>query len=366
VAIGYRPVVGDQEFLLPPNMADWLPGDHLVWFVLDVVAELDTTVLRERAARRRDGQPVRSAAGRAAYDPDMLLALLIYGYACGERSRRRIERLCASDVGFRLLCAGDIPDHTVLARFRQVHAEAFAGLFAQVLRLCRAAGLARLATVAIDGSKIAANASAQANRSGQWLAEEAQRLDRETAEQILAEAGAVDTAEDAQFGSARGDELPPGWDSRAGRREPIRAAQAPIQAAQLAKAADEQAAQQGRAQRDTAALAQAEAGLAAEIVSGQGVHDTWERAWEHAVANPGAPLPRGRAPVPVEQSVHVPRARQRVDRARERVEHPDTAPRRGRPRPEHPGPGNPDSQPRANLTDPDSTIMPTKHGWVQG
>ncbi|MFY9807028.1 MAG: transposase [Pseudonocardiaceae bacterium] len=105
-------------------MTDWLADDHLVWFVLDVVAELDTARLHERAARRRDGRPVRNTAGRAGYDPDMLLALLVYGYACGERSSRRIERLCATDVAFRVLCAGDTPDHTVLARFRQVQQSA--------------------------------------------------------------------------------------------------------------------------------------------------------------------------------------------------------------------------------------------------
>jgi transposase len=96
VAKGYRPVDRDQEFLLPPNMIDWLGADHLVWFVIDTVAALDTSMLHERAALRRDGQPACSAAGRAGYDPDMLLTLLIYGYACGERSSRRLERLCAT------------------------------------------------------------------------------------------------------------------------------------------------------------------------------------------------------------------------------------------------------------------------------
>jgi len=158
-------------------MSDWLTEGHLAWFVIDAVAVLDTSGLHERAAARRDGTPARSTAGRAGYDPDMLLALLIYGYACGERSSRRFERLCATDVAFRVICAGDVPDHTVISRFRQTHADSFVELFAQVLRLCRAAGLAQLGTVAIDGTKIAANASRLANRSHEWLAAEATRRD---------------------------------------------------------------------------------------------------------------------------------------------------------------------------------------------
>lgn len=183
MADGYRPVVRDQEFLLPPNMVDWLPDEHLVWFVLDTVAVLDTAALHARVARRRDGGARRSAAGRAGYDPEMLLGLLLYAYCRGQRSSRQIERLCATDVAFRVACAGDVPDHTVLARFRQAHSEVFAGLFAQVLRLCRDAGMARLGTVAIDGTKIAANASRQANRERDWLAAEVERLDQPDTDQ---------------------------------------------------------------------------------------------------------------------------------------------------------------------------------------
>ena len=229
-------------------MSDWLTEGHLAWFVIDAVAVLDTSGLHERAAARRDGTPARSTAGRAGYDPDMLLALLIYGYACGERSSRRFERLCATDVAFRVICAGDVPDHTVISRFRQTHADSFVELFAQVLRLCRAAGLAQLGTVAIDGTKIAANASRLANRSHEWLAAEATRRDpagtdpagtdpgdRERAEAILNEAAQTDAAEDAVFGAARGDELSPGWASRGGRQARIRAALDRIAAEQAAR-----------------------------------------------------------------------------------------------------------------------------------
>ena len=108
-------------------MAEWLAADHLVWFVLDVVDRLDTSGFH--AVRRTGG------VGRAGYDPDMLLALLIYSYASGERSSRRIERLCADHVAYRVLSAQDAPDHTTIARFRAAHDDAFTDMFAQVLRL---------------------------------------------------------------------------------------------------------------------------------------------------------------------------------------------------------------------------------------
>jgi transposase len=399
VAKGYRPVDRDQEFLLPPNMVDWLPEDHLAWFVIDTVAEMDTSVLHQRAARRRDGRERRNAAGRAAYDPVMLLTLSIYAYACGERSSRKIERLCATDVAFRLICAQDAPDHTVISRFRKTHLEAFIDVFARVLRLCREAGLARLGTVAIDGSKIAANASMQANRGPEWLRDEAAKMDteddaadrdaadrdaadREVVEQILAEAEQIDDADDAVYGAGvRGDELPASWHGRAGRRERIRAALAKVEAAEAARRAEQTQQRAERAQKDAAKLAEAEQALAAETTARQAARDAWEARWEQAMTHPGAPLPHGRVPVSVEQSTQVARARARVDKARQRVEHPDTAPRPGgyRPRtttdrPEAAGRSrrgrrgrrDPEQPPAANLTDPDSAIMPVKNGgWGQ-
>src|SRR2546428_185000 len=160
-------------------MREWLPAGHLVWFVLDVVERLDLTAFR---ARHRLG-----GVGREAYDPAMLLALLIYGYAVGERSSRRIQRLCGTDVAFRVICAQDVPDHSTIARFRQAHVEAFDDVFAQVLRLCARAGMGRLSTVAIDGTKIAANASIDANHGAGWF--------RERAREIAAEAQAAAAAE---------------------------------------------------------------------------------------------------------------------------------------------------------------------------
>jgi transposase len=407
VAMGFRPVQRDQEFLLPPNMTDWLGADHVVWFLIEVIERMDLTALFERAAKRRDGQRARSTAGRAAYDPQMLLILLIYGYACGERSSRQIERLCHTDVAFRLICAGDIPDHTVIARFRQHHAAAFAELFAQVLLLCREAGLVKLCTVAIDGSKIAANASKQANRSEEWLRTEAEKATTQKTSaqkaraaqdgaaqdgaaqdgaaqdgaaqdgggepgfegvvgQIVAEAEQVDAAEDAVFGPARGDEMPPGWGRRGAERAArINAALARITAAEQARQAERAERTAEQARRDTEALAAAEQALQQVIATREAAEHAWEAAWEHAVRHPGAPVPHGGAPVPAEQSAQVRHARERVAKARARVEHPDTAPRRGRPPTPKPGP-TPDKAPLANTTDPDSGIMPTRNGWVQG
>jgi transposase len=380
VAKGYRPVDRDQEFLLPPNMTDWLPEHHLVWFVIDTVAALDTSGFLERAARRRDGQTRRSAAGRAAYDPVMLLTLLIYGYACGERSSRQIERLCTTDVAFRVICAQDVPDHAVISRFRKMHLEAFADLFAQVLRLCREAGLARLGTVAIDGTKIAANASRQANRSADWLDTEIARMDRagtglvdtglvdagradqETVARILAEAGHVDAAEDDQYGpGARGDELPPGFRGRAGRAERLRAARAKIEAEQAAAQAEAERAAAERAERDRADLTRAETALAEEITTRQAAREDWEAKWERAMTEPGAPLPRGAAPKPVEQARAVMQAQRRVAKARDRLTRPGPSARRARRR----DTTDQDKPTRANITDPDSAIMLSKNGWLQ-
>ena len=214
MAKGYRPVLRDQPFLLPVDMREWLPADHLVWFVLDVVEQLDTSVFRRRT--------VRAASGRAGFEPEMLLALLLYGYCRGVRSSRQIERLCEVDVAFRVICAQDVPDHSVIARFRQAHQRAFADVFVQVLRLAAKAGLGRFGTIAIDGTKIAANASVDANRTEAWL--------RGQVEAIVAEAQRVDAAEDAEHGDKRGDEPPDDFADPDARAARIRAALAEIEA----------------------------------------------------------------------------------------------------------------------------------------
>jgi transposase len=195
----------DQELLLPPSLREWLPEDHLAWFVLDAVAELDLEPFY--AGYRRDGW------GAAAHDPEMMVALLVYAYAIGERSSRAIERRCREDVAFRVIAANQIPDHATIARFRVRHQAALGDLFGQVLGLCADAGLVSVGVVAVDGSKFAASASDKAIRSYEQIAAE-----------IIEEAGRVDEAEDDIHGPARGDELPEHVSSREGRRAWLREA----------------------------------------------------------------------------------------------------------------------------------------------
>ena len=195
----------EQELLLPPSLREWLPEDHLAWFVLDAVEAIDLRAFF--AGYREDGW------GRAAHDPAMMVALLLYAYAIGERSSRRIERRCRDDVAVRVITANQAPDHTTIARFRQRHEAALGELFGEVLALCAEAGLIKVGVIAIDGTKVHANASQHANRDYEQLARE-----------ILDEAAEVDRIEDEQFGEARGDELPPELSTAQGRRGWLREA----------------------------------------------------------------------------------------------------------------------------------------------
>src|SRR3954463_13676647 len=193
----------DQVLLLPPSLREWLPAGDLAWFVIDAVERLDLTAFY--GAYRLDGQ------GRAAHKPSMMVALLLYSYALGERSSRRIERRCVEDVATRVICANRTPDHTTIARFRQRHEAALAELFGEVLWLCADAGLVRVGVIAVDGTKVHANASHHATRDYEQIARE-----------ILEHADAVDAEEDERFGDARGDELPDELSTPEGRQRWLR------------------------------------------------------------------------------------------------------------------------------------------------
>jgi transposase len=195
----------DQDLLLPPSLKDWLPDDHLAWFVLDAVDELDLSDFY--ASYREDGW------GAAAHDPKMMVALFIYAYSIGVRSARAIECRCHDDVAFRVICAGQTPDHATIARFRVRHERAIAELFGGVLELCASSGLVKVGVVAVDGTKIAASATHHSNRSYQQIAEE-----------ILKEAAEIDAAGDELYGEARGDELPEGFRTSGERRQRFREA----------------------------------------------------------------------------------------------------------------------------------------------
>jgi transposase len=327
---------------MPPDMCEWLPAEHLVWFVLDMVEQLDTQVFHRRHPR--------AGPGRRAYDPDMLLGLLLYAYAVGERSSRRIETLCATDVAFRVVCAQDAPDHSTIARFRAAHEDAFAGLFTQVLLLCARAGMGRVGTVAVDGTKIAANASAGATRTEVWL--------RAQAEQIVAEAAQVDAGEDEQFGEARGDELPPELADPHTRAERIRACLEQIDAAsKQAQEADD--AERARAEDY---LQRLEAGESPRGGPPRGVD----------------PVRAARARLAREQArarnAETDRARRsalrciRLAKAQLHKAEQDAPAEDGRESDPQRGDSADPAKPggRANVTDPDCRLMPTRNGWVQG
>ena len=182
---------------MPPDVREWLPENHLAWFVIDAVGEMDLDAFY--AAYRVDGR------ARPAYDPAMMVALLLYAYARGTRSSRVIERACSEDVAFRVIAAQQRPDHATIARFVERHQQALAGLFGEVLTLCARSGLAQVGVLAVDGTKVQANASRNENLDYEQLARE-----------IVEEAIATDAAEDELYGDRRGDELPPEFSTTAG------------------------------------------------------------------------------------------------------------------------------------------------------
>jgi transposase len=285
----------DQPLLLPPDLRDWLPEDHLAWFVIASVEALDLSAFH--AAYRADGH------GRPAHDPRMMVALLLYAYATGERSSRRIERRCHEDVAYRVIAAGRIPDHATVARFRARHEEALAELFTQVLGLCVEAGIASAAVVAVDGTKLAADASGHRDMDHEEIARE-----------IIAEAGRIDEAEDELHGSRRGDELPEELATHGGRREWIREA---LRRRREEREADPEPVPGGRAER----LELCRGRLEDEHRTVVAAHRDYEEAKAEGPR-------RGRPPVPAEP------------------------------------PAEPEG--RVNTTDPDSRRMRSPHGFLQG
>jgi transposase len=335
--MAYFYVGGDREqrFLLPVSMGDWLDEGHLAWFVIDVVAKIDTSAFH--AAHRNDGP------GRPAYNPDMMLALLLYAYGTGLRSSRRIEAACRTDAAFRVISGSVTPDHATIARFLVDHEEAIKTAFVAVLRVCAKAGLVSVGTIAIDGTKMGADAALDANRQGAWIRAEVER--------ILGEAVATDTAEDAQPGLFGGDELPGELSSRSGRLARLQMALAHIEAEDAAAEADDE-------ERAARALQ-----AAAEGVGPQGP----------IAKDPRRALARAEAAETAARVQAERRAAKRAKRAKET----------GRPEPEHldldlqaaiaatgaaraAAQGAAPRPTKANITDPDSRIMMTPTGFIQG
>lgn len=292
----------EQPFLMPPSLDEWLPDDHLAWSVIDAVEQMDLGGFY--ASYRQDGW------GRAAHDPKMMVTLMLYAYATGERSSRRIERCCHEDVGYRVICANQTPDHATIARFRARHQDALADLFGQILQLCQKAGMVSVGLVALDSTKIAANASGHVNRTYEQLAKE-----------ILAEAEDIDAKEDELYGDKRGDELPPELSDRRRRRERLREAKR-----ELEREREHKAPPRDRKPRLCEAKQRLEAEHVAELRATR-EHEAWREKRKAELAAKGQKMP-GRPPTPTEL------------------------------------PATP--QGRINTTDLDSTPVKTHRGFIQG
>jgi len=290
----------DQELLLPPNLRDWLPENHLAYFLTDAVEGMNLSAFY--AVYRADGH------GRPAFDPAMMVALVLYAYCRGVRSSRAIERACVEDVAFRVIAANEKPDHATIARFRARHEQALAGLFTDVLALCAEAGMASVGVVAVDGTKLHANASRDANLDYEQIARK-----------ILEEAAAIDAEEDERYGEARGDELPPTLARREGRRAWLREAR---QRLENRRAANPKPVPRSRPKR----LREAKQRLEEELQVECEANDAYEAYRAGGVDKTGRRF--GRPPDPVQM-------------------------------PEAP-------TGKVNTTDPDSRLLKARRGFVQG
>jgi transposase len=322
----------EQAFLLPPSLRDWLAEDHLAWFVIDAVERMDLAAFY--AAYRADGH------GRAAYEPAMMVALVLYSFATDVRSARAIERHCRQDVAFRVLTGNQVPDHATVARFIARHETALAGLFSAVLRLCDRAGLVASEMVSIDGTKLHANASRDANLDYDQLATE-----------LVAGVVAADQADDERLGDRRGDELPEQLQTAEGRRAWLDR--------ELARDIDRAEEHVLDAERIVARI-QGRAGWLREA----------KRQQEQIRWRDATPVPRDReqrarrAAQRLQEDLDTERRGNRAYEAyRARGRMKDGRRFGGPPKPYTP----PDSPPgEANTTDPDSRVMKAFRGWVQG
>ncbi len=279
MAYNFLPCDRDQAYLLPPSLKDWLPEGHLAWFVLDAVEQIDLSEFYKKY--RTDG------VGNSAFHPSMMVALLIYSYCTGERSSRKIETHCQTDVAYKVVTSNQSPDHTTISRFRKDNQSHLKKLFLEILRLCAEAGLVKLGKVSLDGTKVKANASLSANRKLKHLKQEIDKM--------LSEAEAKDAEEDKAYGAdKRGDELPEDMRDRNSRINRLKACKARL---------EQEKAEAEKQQQD-----KIDERNAKEESTGK--------------------KPRGRKPKSAEEA------------------------------------GNKDA--KANVTDPDSRIMKTRKGFVQG
>ena len=383
----YRPWHPDQSFLFPPSPRDWLPEDHLAYFVLDLVAGLDLSKI-EGAIHAKD------ARGTRPYDPRMMTALILYGYSVGVVSSRRLERATHEDVAFRVLAGDQHPDHTAISAFRKRHLKALGSLFVQVLRLCQKAGLVKLGHVALDGTKIKANASKRKAMSYRRILKKEKALAAEV-EAMLHEANAVDQSEDELYGKdRRGDELPEELQRREGRMKKLAEARRSLEAGAAktyakksqtcarakAKKAEKSKKAKSTKQPDKAqqspsaqtaneaeiARFEAEYAAAAAIGAAEQVVEAAQREVEELAKKVKGPASKRRVTHARQRQA---RAEQELSQTREELT-TSASNETGHELPKHSTQitslGAPSDKAQANFTDPDSRIMKTGDGFIQG
>jgi transposase len=336
----------EQAFLMPPSLRDWLPADHLAWFVIQTVEQLELADFY--AAYRPDGH------GRAAYEPSMMVSLVLYAYSTNERSSRGIERHCRQDIAYRVITGNRVPDHATVARFIDRHRQPLGELFGSVLRLCDRAGLVKSGVVAVDGTKLSASASSDSNVDYDRIARE-----------IIAEAIATDEAEDEQHGDARGDELPVELQTEAGRSEWLERELARAQTA----AGDEEQAAEGDSAGDPLDGFDVER-IVARTQGREGWLREARRQLERERWLTAGPMPRSRgerlrlAAQWLEQDlVAEGRGNQAYEAFREHRRLHDPRRLGGPPKPYVP-PASPQGE--VNVTDPDSRRMKGNRRYIQG
>jgi transposase len=337
----------EQGFLLPPDVRDWLPADHLAWFVIDAVAGMDLSGFY--GAYRENGQ------GRAAYEPSVVVALILYAFATGVRSSRGIERHCRQDVAYRVITGNLVPDHATVARFICRHERALAALFSEVLKLCHRAGLVRSGVVSIDGTRMAGNCSPEVNLTFEQIARE-----------ILAETKAADEVEDEEFGERCGDELPEQLRTPEGRREFFRQARDDLERDD----GDSELAEPEPERTEEVALELDAERIVARTQGREGwLREGRRQVEQHRWEDPD-PIPRARAE---RLLLGVERLDSDLDVERRANQAYEAYRARGRMKDgrRFGGPPNPYTPPalpagKVNVTDPDSRPIPIGFGFVQG
>jgi transposase len=351
----FRPWNPEQTLLLPPSPVEWLPANHLVFFLLDLASELDLKAIYA-VYEARDPRGVK------AYEPRMMVVLLLYAYCVGIPSSRRIERACWEDAAFRVLTGNQQPDHSRISDFRLVHLDALADLFVQVLRLCQKAGLVSLGNVALDGTKVRANASKHKAMSHERMLKTEAQLEAEIAA-LLRKAELIDAQEDARYGKGkRGDELPKELQRRQDRLDALRKARAELEAEaaadnarrreQQARAAEEQAAEAAAAAPEDSDKADAESKAAAQAL-----------AKEAQQAERRAKAARGRAELARKLAIEKAQASGLSTPDPLSSDDPVAMPSRNLPTT---AAGDPKANAQRNFTDPDSHILKGGDGWIQG